>query len=339
MKKQLLLIICLMLVNTAIFAQFNSSQIWSFNNLIDPMPHNTFTLVGISMQLDYNSTKIPVSGLSTNPAPYPTFRITNSVSGNTTTCISSEKEGNDPWEDKERLTVHNDGTNDTTLIVEENNGSGFEFRKKVKIDYSNPNKIVYSSYNYSALNNGWELISKNYDYINADRRDSTVNYSFTGNDSIIGGINIFYYSNGLDSVAGRRLEIATNQMLYVQRYIVLQKENGKTKEWAIEQRNNVNTPFTRTGTISYSNTAPIGVDETKINLQMSVYPNPAKESINIKMDNGVEVSQINIINTTGQIIKSIDFMPTISIEDLSKGVYFIQAQTNKGIFTQKVLKY
>jgi hypothetical protein len=57
---------------------------------------------------------------------------------------------------------------------------------------------------------------------------------------------------------------------------------------------------------------------------MSIYPNPANEFLNIK---GFKSNNITIINSAGQIIKSIEVEnDQINISDLKSGVYFIKTE-------------
>ena len=237
------------------FAQFNASQLWNLNRSVDPMPHNTLTLVGIKMSLTYNATGVPLTGTSTaSNMAIPTFRITSNITGNKTVCISSEKEGNDPWEDKERATFESDGSNDTAVTVEEsNNGSPFTNTAKVVIQRgSNPNQYKLLQYKFRN-DNTWVLDSKLFHYLSNGRIDSLVSYRYTQTDSTRNAVRTFYYSNGLDSVLDNSLNVISGQFVVNGRYLVLQKENGKTKEWALERRQTANEPFQRSGTILYSN--------------------------------------------------------------------------------------
>ena len=68
----------------------------------------------------------------------------------------------------------------------------------------------------------------------------------------------------------------------------------------------------------------IGVDEVSAN-PYSIYPNPATSSINIK-SNISESTDVNIYDMTGRCVKNVVISnnnATINVEDLNKGVYFI----------------
>lgn len=98
--------------------------------------------------------------------------------------------------------------------------------------------------------------------------------------------------------------------------------------------------------VSWQKNSPfVGVEEMNAKPIFSLYPNPAKDIINISTDK-IENSIISIFDITGKEVKSIDFnSPTISlnINDLDAGVYFYTVtnrtsgktlQTNKFIVTK-----
>jgi len=72
----------------------------------------------------------------------------------------------------------------------------------------------------------------------------------------------------------------------------------------------------------------------------SVYPNPAKEIINIRLSNDVKQASIQIINTNGQKVYEKDAIvgnnSAINISNFSKGLYFIKVKTAQKVFTKKL---
>lgn len=89
----------------------------------------------------------------------------------------------------------------------------------------------------------------------------------------------------------------------------------------------------------------VGVKEMNAKPMFSLYPNPAKDMINIATDK-IDHSIISIIDITGKEVKSIDFNTSnisLDISDLDAGVYFYSVrnratgkvtQTNKFIVTK-----
>ncbi len=79
------------------------------------------------------------------------------------------------------------------------------------------------------------------------------------------------------------------------------------------------------------------VDEIN-NINVSVYPNPANDVINIELDKDANIEVLDIL---GQIIKTINNNnkeTTIDIKNLPSGVYFVRITTDKEIITKKLIK-
>ena len=75
---------------------------------------------------------------------------------------------------------------------------------------------------------------------------------------------------------------------------------------------------------------------------ISIFPNPNKGVFNIQFSDELVVNHITITNQLGQIVyvqsnlKSTN--PTIDISSFSNGVYYLKANTSKGVFNNKVIK-
>jgi PKD repeat protein len=81
----------------------------------------------------------------------------------------------------------------------------------------------------------------------------------------------------------------------------------------------------------------LDISEEEINL-FSIYPNPASDYILIERDSPSEYTQIEILNTTGQVVYTktvFDFPITIQIKDWARGTYFIRFADEKGKSTGK----
>ena len=337
MKKLLLTIKSMLLFTVAAFAQFSASSIWSLNQYVDPMPHNTVSLAGINMQVTYNPSGVPLNGLSTAPMGFPTFRITSTVNGNVTECISSEKEGNDPWENKERAIFENDGTNDTAItMAESNDGVNFELRSKRVNERDAANLISSLNYSYSAVN-GWVLQNKQFYYFNNNRIDSIVAYNYSGADSSKRSFRYYYYSNGLDSCLEFGKQTGATEFVVGYKYVVLQKDNGKTKQWAIEQRSEDGS-FRRNGTITYSNGPASSVNKYELNNNLSVYPNPTNNTLQLNFSENNQVKSATVLNLNGQKLMEVSGVSNLDVSALSNVLYFIQVLSNNGIHTQKFIK-
>lgn len=341
MKKQLLTVAASLLMSGAAFAQFTAAQIWDLNQRVDPMPHNTINMSYFDIALSYNTRGVPLTGLSSaQPGlPLPTFKISSTVDGNKVICISQEKDGNDPWEDKERATFESDGTLDTSITIERSsNGAAFEKDAKVLITPAGTSNVsIRHAYRWNM--NAWELSNKSFYYFNANRLDSMVTYRFTNSsDSSRNSFITYYYSTGLDSSLHSILQTSTNQFEVQNKVLVLQKEAGKTKQFAVESRNTTGGPFQRTATFTYKNGPTSKINKSLTINNLSIYPNPANETLQISLPNNTIVQNAYILNTNGQIVKEINNLDKVDVSNLTPGLYLIQVNTNSGTVTQKFIK-
>ena len=69
------------------------------------------------------------------------------------------------------------------------------------------------------------------------------------------------------------------------------------------------------------------------NTQMEIYPNPAVNQLNVKLENNAEISIYNIMGQNVINMQGVKGVNTIDVNDLTSGVYFISA----GTVTQKFI--
>lgn len=86
----------------------------------------------------------------------------------------------------------------------------------------------------------------------------------------------------------------------------------------------------------------VGIDDIPTSIEgrliqpIQIYPNPSRGLLNIEYE-GV-ISNINILNMSGQTIKTFDGgINQINVSDWKKGVYLIKIHTPTKVFTQKLL--
>ena len=90
---------------------------------------------------------------------------------------------------------------------------------------------------------------------------------------------------------------------------------------------------------AYPMPCTVGINEYASSNALMLYPNPADELFHLGIK-GMKGSQISLYNMTGQIVRSInaeDDEITIPREDLSAGIYFIEAKVRGKRLTQKVV--
>ncbi|MBO4232283.1 MAG: choice-of-anchor J domain-containing protein [Bacteroidales bacterium] len=79
-----------------------------------------------------------------------------------------------------------------------------------------------------------------------------------------------------------------------------------------------------------------GISENTAAL-FSIYPNPATDYITISSE--AEIIEIQIINLEGQLVKSLKGnKKTVSLQGLSKGIYFVKCETEAGTSVKKFIK-
>jgi hypothetical protein len=81
----------------------------------------------------------------------------------------------------------------------------------------------------------------------------------------------------------------------------------------------------------------VGINEAVLNSKFSIYPNPVNSQINI--DSVEKIETIEIIDLMGKTLEII-ITPnnTIDVSYLTKGVYFLQIQSDKGLVSKKFIK-
>ncbi len=74
---------------------------------------------------------------------------------------------------------------------------------------------------------------------------------------------------------------------------------------------------------------------------ITIYPNPARDLINIEWENADNVVSVNIVNASGQIVKTIEFTNTqgkiseqIDVSEWQRGMYFIRIAGDNGVITK-----
>lgn len=76
------------------------------------------------------------------------------------------------------------------------------------------------------------------------------------------------------------------------------------------------------------------INDTKLD-GISIYPNPAHNSLNLQYENPLDIMNIHICDLSGKIIRKTDNgVSPIDISDLRPGIYFIKIKENNGNVTR-----
>ncbi len=94
---------------------------------------------------------------------------------------------------------------------------------------------------------------------------------------------------------------------------------------------------TNTATTTVSNS--LANQDFEFTKYFNLYPNPAKNSLNIETKNDLTISSLSIYNTLGQLVQVITSpTKTIDISELKTGSYFIKIVSDKGTSITKFVK-
>ena len=73
------------------------------------------------------------------------------------------------------------------------------------------------------------------------------------------------------------------------------------------------------------------------NQSFVLYPNPASENISIQFREDVQIQMINVYSALGELITTTKDS-SISVSNLSEGMYFVEITTDKGISCKRFVK-
>ena len=84
----------------------------------------------------------------------------------------------------------------------------------------------------------------------------------------------------------------------------------------------------------------LGADDSQVDLEYSVYPNPASDLLNINVSNVGSNDMIVVYNILGEEVKNETLsngLNVLSVSDLNNGVYFYSIVRNNEIVETKKL--
>lgn len=96
-----------------------------------------------------------------------------------------------------------------------------------------------------------------------------------------------------------------------------------------------------TNTATTSVLQSLGTNDFEFDSYFSIYPNPAKNSLNMDTKKQIKVSSISIYNTLGQqilVIPNAQYTKQVDISNLKTGNYFIKLTSDKGSTIGKFIK-
>ena len=105
---------------------------------------------------------------------------------------------------------------------------------------------------------------------------------------------------------------------------------------------NINSPVCGTGAMTASLCSTLGVDEVSLSDNISIYPNPAKNNLNILATSNLQLELATIFDVRGRQVITKDLnssnsLNTIDVSQLQAGVYFIKIDLDTISTTKKFI--
>ncbi|EMQ94742.1 hypothetical protein D778_00382 [Xanthomarina gelatinilytica] len=92
------------------------------------------------------------------------------------------------------------------------------------------------------------------------------------------------------------------------------------------------------GTYTFEGTCLLSVDDFSLENNISIFPNPVQNELNIQLHNSITVKQVNVYSITGQVVLKAQNARKLDVSDLSPGVYLMKIETDRGDVTRKIIK-
>jgi hypothetical protein len=112
-----------------------------------------------------------------------------------------------------------------------------------------------------------------------------------------------------------------------------------------EDYNNNNNPAdddTNGDTIAdyLQNDVALGINQPQLQNLISLFPNPSSSFVQLANNSGSKIQSVTFYTATGQLVKTIAVTEsqTISVADLTSGLYFVKVNLPVGAFTYKFTK-
>ena len=98
----------------------------------------------------------------------------------------------------------------------------------------------------------------------------------------------------------------------------------------------LSTTVTKSNTINIID-GTLGMNQNNIAFEIFLFPNPASEIVTVNIPDNVLFKKVSIFNNLGQLVSKFD-TTTLYVEKLTSGLYYVQIETNLGIFNKSLIK-
>lgn len=91
--------------------------------------------------------------------------------------------------------------------------------------------------------------------------------------------------------------------------------------------------------ISNNNLVKTGIDQEVLNTTIALFPNPARNSINIQNSSDAVVEKVSIYNMLGKLVlEETNPIAAINLKPLSFGIHLVKIETSQGTLHKTILK-
>ncbi len=133
---------------------------------------------------------------------------------------------------------------------------------------------------------------------------------------------ILYLFGGISSVTSSGDSVVSDNFYrYYQNTGILQQYDTIQKKWG--------------GLISSVNEA-----DFRVSAELRVFPNPACDQVSLQLPSEKEITSVSIYNQNGQLVRVVNhpYQSTLSIHDLTNGLYYLRAKSGNQTYLGKIIK-
>lgn len=156
---------------------------------------------------------------------------------------------------------------------------------------------------------------------------TALNYSFTNNDTVsitimnlVGQNVLTLFTNSVMPSGAYQDSLIMDSYPAGVYFVQLKLGNRKSKIVKVIKQN------------------PTQINEWTNDNQVTIYPNPFNTQLTIEFNSGQKISKINVYNSLGQIVYSVDEieqLQKINLDHLEKGIYILKVE---GLFGRQMIK-
>lgn len=245
--------------------------------------------------------------------------------------------------------AQDDGTGSFTYL--KSTGTQYEL-----VGFENANTVV--NFTNTAIAAVWPI---SFGYNNSDpfAGPAAINGTLTG--TAIGTLTTMGSGTGTLVIPGGAsftniLQIKSNQILNVSLAGGFITSNGVTIDYSyyhssqkfplltVSYNTTTGSSPSSNATVKLNSSVVTGINDVNFDASFSIFPNPAKNNFNVKLNNAANATcTIEIVNSIGQIAKSInlgndsEISNTVSISELNAGIYMVKTTLGNKVSVRKLI--